>query len=120
MTQPLQVDPSRLDKHAGHIAAVADKTAQAADAAKQVTPGGLDNAYGVLCQFFGQAIDTAGRLAQGVLQDTTDALRKTQESMSSASRQYTEQEDEAMEKLHEIGRAVEDVAVPVPGRGRPR
>ncbi|KAA9151773.1 hypothetical protein FPZ12_038270 [Amycolatopsis acidicola] len=117
MTEPLQVDPSLLDKHAQHIAGVADKTAQAADAAKQVTPGGLDNAYGVLCQFFGQAIDTAGRFAQSVLADTTDALRKTQEGMTSASRQYSAQEDKSEELLQEIARQVEEV--PVPGQGGP-
>lgn len=112
MTEPLEVEPSRLAAHGQHVGAVRDRAAQAADAAHQVTPDGLDNAYGVLCQFFGQAIDTVGRLAIEIIQEAADALGKTDQSLQTAAQEYERQEQEVTAILQKLGRELDHTAVP--------
>src|SRR4051794_20798107 len=123
MTDSLMVDPTELLTHSSHIGVVRDMTAQAADAAKQVTPGGLDNAYGVMCQFLGQAVDSVGREVQDLLRKMTDTLSQTQQSVQRAGQDYQRQEDEANNTLQDLRNDLDGVGIPslaAPGGQMPR
>jgi excreted virulence factor EspC (type VII ESX diderm) len=119
VTQSFQVDPDQLSTHAAHTGQVHETTVTAADAAQQVTPGGFDNAYGVLCQFLGQCVDMAGQFAQNTIQKTSEAVSRTQQAVDQAGRTYLAEEEKVSELLRRLLGDLDHAKVPEVGGSTP-
>lgn len=109
MTDSFAVYTSELHAHAEHVSDIHRAAATAVDAAHQVTPGGWDNAYGVICQFFPAAIHPLADLGGQVIQQMSDALRSMEGELNNAAATYDNVEQNAAQRhqkiLQELDRA---------------
>lgn len=91
-----------LRAHADTVSQVKAKVDQAVDAGHQVTPGGWDNAYGLICQFIPAALRPVADLGIQAMQKTSDTLGKTVTELKATADSYdhTEQQNKlGMDKI---------------------
>ncbi|HVV14620.1 type VII secretion target [Amycolatopsis sp.] len=102
MSQGFEVDTGRLRQHAADLNGVQSQSAEAVDAGHQVTPGGWDNAYGVICQSFPQLLRPTAERGIDALQQVTDGLANHVTQLNSAADAYDELDRQIADNLREI------------------
>lgn len=86
------VNTGALHQHVTAIGAAQSAASQAADAGRQVTPGGWDNAYGLLCQSFPAAIRPVADLGIHTMQKIAQQLEAAHASLQATAERYDQQE----------------------------
>ena len=83
-----EVDTDQIRNHAQHVNAVAGQSATALDAGHQITPGGFDVAYGLICQFFPPMLRPVEQKATDALQSSTDKLHSAVDNLNDTAQSY--------------------------------
>lgn len=112
MTQGFEVDTGELRSHGAKIGDIQGQSAEAADAGQQVTPGGWDNAYGVICQSFPQLLRPTADRGIDALRQVSDALGNHSQQLGKAADAYDELDRQIADDLQKILRDLEKI-----GRG---
>lgn len=122
MSDGYQADVTQLGAHQKELDSLATKGDQVVSAGHEVTPGGWDNAYGLLCQPFPLATHS---LVTGYLDDLAkliQAIRDTSTAIGQAAQQYQQHEEQTRQQLEQLGKPLgggdgPGVGEPMPGRG---
>lgn len=83
-----EVDTGQLRSHAEHVNGVAGQADTALDAGHQITPGGFDIAYGLICQFFPPMLKPVEGRATDALQTTSDKLHNAVDNLNDTAQSY--------------------------------
>lgn len=107
MSEGFAVDIGQLRKHAARISDIQGQSAEAVDAGNQVTPGGWDNAYGVICQSFPALLRPTAQKGIDALGQVTDALQAQSDQVNEAADRYEDINKQIVEVLKRILAALE-------------
>lgn len=120
MADGFTVDPGQVAQHGRQVDALAARCDQVVAAGHEVTPGGWDNAYGVVCQPFPIAVRPLVENFLGQLAQITGGVRHTASALGTAADQYRQGDDENRKRVADLGTLLEQ-AVPQPtGPGGPQ
>lgn len=139
MPEGYTVDTAKLGAHQQDAQQAAATGNQVVDAGNQVTPGGWDNAYGLMFQMFPQATRPISEALISFTKDAVQALQKTGDAIGDAAKTYEAIDQQAAASLQDLQKELDDVpevklggAMPPvgtrqpppppigPGTGRPR
>jgi uncharacterized protein YukE len=101
-----------LRAHADTVSQLKAKVDQAVDAAHQVTPGGWDNAYGLICQFIPIALRPVANLGIEAMQKTSDTLGKTATELKATADFYDHTEQQTKQSMDKIQQQLGSAAKP--------
>lgn len=109
--QSMAVHTGDIRGHAQHVGEIQRTTTTAVDAVHQVTPGGWDNAYGVICQFFPAGLHPIADFTGQVIQNLSDALSHVAGELNNAAADYdgidqnaTDQHQKILDELNNAPR----------------
>lgn len=114
MGDSFQVNTAALHEHANAVATAQAAASQAANAGLQVTPGGFDNAYGLICQPFPTAVHPIADAGIHAMQEIARQLAAAQQSLRATADYYDQQEHEATSKLKGLLGTVDGQPIPTP------
>ncbi|KAA9157925.1 ESX-1 secretion-associated protein [Amycolatopsis acidicola] len=109
MSQGFEVDTGELREHAGTLNGVQGQSAEAVDAGHEVTPGGWDNAYGVICQSFPQLLRPTAERGIDALQRVTDGLANHVQQVGAAADAYDKLDEQIAGQFREILRDLDRI-----------
>ncbi|GAA3542399.1 hypothetical protein GCM10022222_27570 [Amycolatopsis ultiminotia] len=109
MPEGYTVDPAKLDAHRHDLEQAVAGGNQVVDAGNQVTPGGWDNAYGLMFQAFPQATRPIATAFISFTKDAVQALETTSAALGQAAVEYQTNEHHAAEALQELERKIADL-----------
>jgi hypothetical protein len=107
MSDGFAVDTGRLRDHAGQIRDIQSQSAEAVDAGHQVTPGGWDNAYGVICQSFPQLLRPTAERGIDAISQVTSTLGTRADQLTRAADAYDELDQRIAAAFQEILRQLD-------------
>ncbi|QWF84343.1 type VII secretion target [Amycolatopsis sp. CA-230715] len=119
MAEGYHVDPERLGAHQHDAEQAAATGKQVADAGHQVTPGGWDNAYGLMFQMFPQATRPIAEAFISFASDAAQALQNTATAIGTAAKKYENNDQDAADSLRKLGQQVENTPEMHVGGGAP-
>jgi excreted virulence factor EspC (type VII ESX diderm) len=96
-------DPASIRDHAEQVGTLVGVVDQVTDAGQQVTPDGLDVAFGVPLQFFGQVMNAVSRLLYSAAGDLGPALRSTEQALTATAGDYAATDEQNTDRLTGIG-----------------
>lgn len=107
-----QVDIQVLHGHASEIRDVKSKVDQVADAGKQVTPGGWDNAYGLICQPFPQGTRPIADQLLTFVRTLSSYYEQTIEKLGQDEDTYHDTENRIVKRMRELQEQLDSAARP--------
>lgn len=102
MGEGFTVDTGELRSHAGQLTGIQGDSAEAVAAGHQVTPGGWDNAYGVICQMFPQLLRPTAERGIDALQRVTDGLANHAAEIRRTADSYDQVEEQIAEDFQRV------------------
>ncbi|MBB4689464.1 hypothetical protein [Amycolatopsis jiangsuensis] len=111
------VETDKLDAHRADVEEAVKTADRVVDAGHQVTPGGWDNAFGLMFQAFPVATHPIAEAFIDFAKTASQALQYTSTALGTAAVDYQRTEQHTADILHQLEKKIADVSEMQVGNG---